>query len=93
VTIGRPLVNLQTGLHEYPWQLKSGRLIRMRGVDPNPDSLNPTGTARDGVTVFKIKSVEYDAEQGRASLELDTYSRSTARALADFVKQPRVRRR
>lgn len=93
VTIGRPLVNLQTGLLEYPWQFKSGRLIRMRGVDPNPDSLNPAGTARDGVTVFKIKSAEYDAEQGTVSLELDTYSRTTARALADFVKQPRVRRR
>jgi hypothetical protein len=93
ITISRPLVNLLTGLVEWPHQIKSGRLIRVRGIDPNTDSLNPGGTARDGVTVFKIKSAEWDAETGSVQCELDTYSRSVATALADFARRPRVRRR
>jgi hypothetical protein len=91
VRISRPLVNLQTGLVEQPWELKSGRLIRVRGVDPNIDSLNPAG--RNGTTVFKVKSVDFGASDMTAVLELDTYSRTTAAALAALSRKPEVRRR
>jgi hypothetical protein len=91
VRISRPLVNLQTGLAEQPWELKAGRLIRVRGVDPNIDSLNPAG--RNGTTVFKVKSVDFGASDMTAVLELDTYSRATSAALAALSRKPEVRRR
>lgn len=89
--IARPIMDLDTGQMVSPWEIKAGYLIRVRGVLPRIDALN--NHARDGVTVFKIAAMEFRASEAAATLELDAYSASTARALADLLRRPDVRRR
>ncbi|MDP9145668.1 MAG: hypothetical protein M3N43_13430 [Actinomycetota bacterium] len=93
LTIARPIRDLVTGRMAMPWEIAPGQLVRVRGVLPRIDSLN--ATARDGVTIFRIVSVEYDTSSAAATLELDSYALSTARALATQAqRQPLpVRRR
>jgi hypothetical protein len=91
ITIARPIVDLQTGRMVPPQQLKSGKLMRVNGINPYVDSLNPVG--RNGVTVFRVRSVDYQASSAAAQCELDTYSLTTARALAQLARQPALRRR
>ncbi len=78
--IARPILDLQTGRMVMPWEIRPG-LIRVRGILPRPDALN--ATARDGVTTFRIRAAEYRVSDAAATLELDSYAPSTARALAD----------
>lgn len=80
ITISRPVRNMLTGDWEQPWEIKPGRLIRVDGVEPNPDSLNATGT--DGVSVMRIIGTTYDAGSNSVVCELDSYSRALARSLA-----------
>jgi hypothetical protein len=91
LTVASPIVDLVSGRMIQPWEIRPGKLIRVRGVQANIDSLNPTG--RDGVTVFRVKAVTYRTSSASAELELDSYSRSTERALADLVRNPKPRRR
>jgi hypothetical protein len=91
LTVASPIIDLVSGRMIQPWEIRPGRLIRVRGVQANVDSLNPTG--RDGVTIFKVKAATYRTSSASAELELDSYSRTTARALADLVRQPQKRRR
>lgn len=88
--IARRILDLQTGCMVEPWEIKPG-LIRVRGILPRVDALNTS--ARDGVTIFRIRSLEYRASDAAASLELDSYAPSTARALADLQARPVYRRR
>lgn len=79
LTVARPIMDFQTGRVVQPWEIKPGNLIRVRGVLPRVDALNST---RDGVTIFRIVSVEYRAQDAAAVLELDSYSRSVTQGLA-----------
>lgn len=89
--IARPILDVVAGRMIDPWHILPGRLIRVAGVQPRLDALNPAG--RDGVTVFRIKSVDV-ASDGTASLELDVYSIATAQALAAYrALAPATRRR
>jgi hypothetical protein len=88
--VARPIQDLDTGRMVMPWEINPGNLIRVRGVLPRVDSLNPT--ARDGVTVFKVVSMDYDTSSASATLELDSYSRTVAQQLAN-LKNDRIRRR
>lgn len=90
LTIARPIRDLITGHLLMPWEIVPGNLIRVRGIAPRVDALN--ATSRDGVTIFKIASHQYSAGNAAADLELDSYSPSTARALAD-LQRPIARRR
>lgn len=90
LNVQRPILDNMTGRMVWPHEILPGHLIRVRGVAPRVDSLNPTN--RDGVTVFRVISVEYDAESATATLELDSYSRTVARALADLTTT-RLRKR
>lgn len=90
LTIARPIQNLADGRMVEPWEIRPGRLIRVRGVTPTVDSLNAGD--RDAVTLFRIVATEYDADSGSTTLELDTYSYDTARAIAIARKPPRRRR-
>lgn len=89
--IARKILDLQTGTMVAPWEIRPGYLIRVRGVLPRIDALN--NSTRDGVTVFKIASMEFRASDAAATLDLDTYAASTARALADLLGRPETRRR
>lgn len=94
--IARPISDNDTGRTVMPWEILPGHLIRVRGVQPRVDALNPTN--RDGVTVFRVISVDFSASDGVATLELDSYVRSITRVLADidrtvdFVPKPNIRR-
>lgn len=90
LTVTRPILDTLTGRMVMPWEILPGHLIRVGGVVPRIDSLNPS--SRDGVTVFKIVSMEFSSETASATLELDTFSRSVARSLAT-LKTRRLRKR
>lgn len=90
LTVARAILDRATGRMVQPYEIKAGELIRVRGVLPRIDALN--ASARDGVTVFRIWSKEYSANRASAVLELDSYSASTARALA-ALRRPEIRRR
>jgi hypothetical protein len=85
LTIARPILDRDTGRMVQPWEIRPGHLIRIRGILPSVDSLN--ATTRDGTTVFKIASAEYAAATAAATLELDSYSLTTARAIADLQRR------
>jgi hypothetical protein len=85
LSVARPILDNDTGRMVQPWELKPGCLIRVSGVVPRVDSLNPS--ARDGVTIFKVVSVEFSTASGSATLELDSYSRTVARALATIANR------
>jgi hypothetical protein len=91
LTVARPILDQISGRMVAPWDIKAGELIRVRGILPRIDALN--ATARDGVTVFRVWSKEYNAANAAATLELDSYSASTARALAQLKARPNTRRR
>ena len=73
-----------------PWEIRPG-LIRVRGILPRADALN--ASARDGVTVMRIRAAEYRASDAAAVLELDSYAPSTARSLANLQRRPYSPRR
>jgi hypothetical protein len=91
LTIARPIFDATWGRMVQPWEILPGQLIRVRGVLPRTDALN--ATTRDGVTIFKIASVEYGTDSASAVLELDSYALSTARALATQARQSTTLRR
>jgi hypothetical protein len=90
LTVSKPIIDQATGRMVYPWEIMPGQLIRVRGVNPRVDALNPTN--RDGVTIFRIISTEYNAANASVALELDSYNRTIARALANLQTQ-RLRKR
>jgi hypothetical protein len=91
LTVARPVLDLLAGRMVQPWEIKPGELIRVRGVQPRQDSLN--ATVRDGVSVFKVSAMEYDTDSASATLELDSYSRTVANALAALRKRRTLPRR
>lgn len=90
LTVARPLLDNVTGRMVQPWEIVPGYLIRVQGVLPRVDALNPT--SRDGVTVFKVVSATYSAANAAATLELDSYSRTVAQQLSG-LKNTRLRKR
>lgn len=90
LTVARPILDMVAGRMVMPWEIRPGNLIRVRGVLPRVDSLN--ATARDGVTVFRVVGMEFDAATASVTLELDSYPYTTARALA-FLARRQARRR
>ena len=82
LTVARPIYDHDRGRMVQPWEIRPGHLIRVRGIQPNVNSLNATG--RDGVTVFQIVGVDYNTGSASATLELDSYSPTIARALASM---------
>lgn len=89
--IGRPIYDAQLCRLVQPWEIRPGNLIRCGAILPRPDALNVSD--RDGTTTFRIVSSEYSTSDAAAFLELDSYTSSTARALADLRTRPVTRRR
>jgi hypothetical protein len=86
LVIRRPVLDILAGRMIQPYELRAGALIRVRGVESYPDSLNPAG--RDGLTVFKIAATSYSASEAAATLDLDTYRPSIARSLRALRRRP-----
>lgn len=91
LTVARPIMDLQAGRSVQPWEIKPGTLIRVRNVLPRIDTLNATG--RDGITVFRVAAVEFNAGSCSATLELDSYPMTVARAVAQLSKRKITRKR
>lgn len=91
LTVARSVGDNDTGRQVMPWEIRPGNLVRVRGIAGLVDSLNPS--TRDGATVFRIAAVNYDTASAAATLELDTYPRSIAQALARLQKAQDRRRR
>ena len=90
LTVSRQIRDLTTGAMVEPFEIEPGELIRVRGVESYPDALN--ASSNDGLTVFRIWSMEYDSDSASAVLELDTYSRTTANAIARLITRRNRRR-
>lgn len=88
LVIARPVYDHLTGSTVMPWKILPGYLIRVAGVLPHVDALNPSG--RDGATIFKIAAMEYDAGDAAAELELDSYPPTVTRALAELARRKRT---
>ena len=89
ITIARPIYDALSGRWVRPSHIRSGGLMRVRGIQPLPDSLNATSS--DGVTVFRVVSATYDNDSGSTVCELDSYSLTEARAIAE-LSRARTRR-
>lgn len=85
ITINRPIRDTDTGRMVLPHEIEPGHLIRVRGVESYADALN--ADSNDGRTVFRIWSMTYSSDTDSASLELDTFSRTTANALKRLMKK------
>lgn len=79
IKVSRPIVDNVTGRTLQPWQLRAGVLASVRNIYPRPDYSNESS---DGTTVFRVSSVSYSAKSNEATLTLDSYNRTVARALA-----------
>ena len=85
LAVSRPIRDLTTGALVRPHEIEPGELIRVRGVESYPDSLN--ASSNDGMTVFRIWTLEYDSDSDTSILELDTYSRTTANAIGRLIRR------
>lgn len=70
LTVARPVLDHSTGRLVAPWEIRPGKLIRVRGIQPRMDALNPGN--RDGVTVFRVVGHSFDSRSATAQLELDS---------------------
>jgi hypothetical protein len=89
LTVARRIYDGRTGRWVHPWNIRPGSLIRVRGIQPTPDTLNTTSP--DGVTIFRIVVATYDEDSRTAVLELDTYSLDQQQAIASLFKRSRKR--
>jgi hypothetical protein len=85
VTVARKVLDLYTGRYVKPFHIKPGHLCRVRGVRPTPDTLNPEGSS-DGSSVFRIVSNTYSSESASSSLELNSYTVTEAKAIAELIR-------
>ena len=90
LTIARPIIDRLTGRTVMPWEIQAGYLVRIKGIQPQLDFLN---SSRNGVTVCRIVSVEYNTGSGVATLELDDYSVDQQRQIAKLQSDLKNRRR
>jgi hypothetical protein len=90
LNVSRQIRDLETGAMVWPFEIRAGELIRVRGIESYPDALNASDN--DGQTVFRIWSKDYSSATNTAALELDSYSRTVANAVGLLIKK-RTRRR
>ena len=91
LTVARPIYDHSLGRAVMPWEIRPGKLIRVRGIQPSTDSLNATGS--DGVTVFRLTAVDYDTASASARLELDSPAPSLTSVVGSIPTLRPVRRR
>lgn len=85
LNVSRPIRDLTLGRMVAPFEIEPRELIRVRGVESNPDALN--ADSNDGQTVFRIWATTYTSDSNTAALELDTDARTTTNALRKLAKR------
>lgn len=91
IKVSRPVADVLAGRVRQPWEWRAGVLVRVSNLAPYPDALNLSTS--NGVTVFRVSSVSYSARDNTATLALDSYSATVARALARLAAAARNNRR
>ena len=91
VTLAAPVLDRATGRMVHPWQIRSGRLIRLR--QPRPRLAGADPTAVDGASIFRLVSTSYDSASNTATCELDRPTYTERRALADLIQRSKKGRR
>ena len=80
VTVSRQVVDLFTGRWIQPFEIEPSYLCRIVGVSPSADALN--SSTRNGSTLCRIVTTDYDADSHSASIALDSEPWSMYRAIA-----------
>jgi hypothetical protein len=91
LTVAHPIVDAVRGRMVWPHQIRPGALIRVHGISARQDSLNAAGS--NGTTVFRVVATNYTASTGAVSLELDAYTPSLARSIANVIRRQTATRR
>lgn len=86
ITIGRPVVDLWTGRRVQPYEIEPGYICRIAGVNPSRDALN--SSPRNGNTLCRIVTTNYDSDSHSVSIDLDSEPWSMARAIAKAKPTP-----
>lgn len=84
VSINREIVDRFTGRRVQPYEIEPGYMMRLVGIDPNPDALN--ATTPNGSTVCRIITNDYDSTSNAADLDLDGVPLSLFRAIMNTRK-------
>lgn len=80
VTVSRQVVDLFTGRRVEPFEIEPGYICRIVGVSPTLDALN--NNPRNGSTLCRIVTTDYDSGSHSVSIALDSEPWSMARAIA-----------
>lgn len=91
LTVSRRILDRDAGRMVDPWEIRPGHLIRINGLSARSDALLATGP--DGRSVFRVAATEYSTDSATATLELDTWPRNVAQAVARLKKQQATTRR
>lgn len=83
LTIARRLRDLITGRYVDPWEVRSGALVRVRGIQSTPDDLN--ATSPNGLTVARIVATRFDADEGICEADLDVPALTEQRMIAQLA--------
>lgn len=84
ITVSREVVDLYTGRRVQPYEIEPGYVARIVGINPSRDALN--NNPRNGQTLCRIISTDYDADSHSTAIELDSESWSLYRAIAKTKK-------
>lgn len=80
VTVSRQVVDLYTGRRVQPFEIEPGYLCRIVGINPSRDALN--NNPRNGSTLCRIVTTDYDADSHSVNIGLDSEPWSLYRAIA-----------
>jgi hypothetical protein len=80
VTVQREVVDLFTGRRVQPYEIEPGYMCRIVGVNPSRDALN--NSPRNGSTLCRIVTTNYDADSDSVDIDLDSVPWSMYRAIA-----------
>jgi hypothetical protein len=85
LNINRRVLDHYTGRYVEPWEVLPGYLCRVAGAPRRNDVLNEFEP--DGSAVVKLVSNEYNVAAGESKLELNGFTQTQLRALANLVQK------
>jgi hypothetical protein len=85
LTVRRPIRDLLSGRIVDQHEIRSGGLIRVRGLSPTPSGF--TATDRDGATVFRLANTSFRDSDQTATLTLDSRSYTIEQLLARLARR------
>lgn len=84
ITVAREIVDLFTGRRVQPFEIDPGYTCRVIGVNPSRDALNDQ--PRNGSSLCRIVTTNYDSDANATSIDLDSEPWSMFRAIARAKK-------